>query len=124
MVTLVKRSKKKEKHKKNKENLLKAMLEIENQRLDAGSRVLIGLILALSWKLRKDEGYSQKRLTKFINELFEVYSDVNIGGLLTFDDIEEQILKETGLDVFGLILEHADKHKTRVDQKRKEVKQC
>ena len=62
---------------------------------------------------------------KFINELFEVYSDVNIGGLLTFDDIEEQILKETGLDVFKLILEHADKHKARREQEiEKEVKKC
>lgn len=118
MVTLVKRSKKKEKHKKKQDVqtlLLNRIKTMEMKQLDSKVNLLTNIILTLAWKLRNDEGYGKKRTTQFITELFDTYSDVNVGGLLTFEDINNQLKKEIKLDVLTLLVEQADKHKTRCE---------
>lgn len=119
MVTLVKRNKKKQKHKKKQDVqtlLLNRIKSMETKQLDSKVNLLTNIILTLAWKLRNDEGYGKKRMAQFITEFFDTYSDVNVGGLLTFEDIDKQLKEEIRLDILTLLVEQADKHKARCEK--------
>lgn len=95
---------------------------IIEQRRDARIEMLLETSYALAWALRcNNNRFGKTRIERHLLEFFEMLSDIKIGGLLTFDDIDMQLKKECEIDVKNMVLQHAQRHYYR--NKAKEEKQ-
>lgn len=97
---------------------------IKIQRMEARGEMLTEFSLVLAWVLRANYGFSKKRITRVVSEVFELMSDTKMKDygqdLLSIKDINPQLKNEVKLDVLALIDKLAVKHFNRVskDEKR------
>lgn len=110
----------KNKQKKKYNPLKKADIVIQSRKHEYAQKghalAMRDVVSALMWKLRLD-GYSSKRLQKFIREFLEVYNDIDEFRLSPYT-IVQQIELETGLNVQNFVNEvQGENRKRRAENK-------
>lgn len=100
----------------NKAQIEEAKIQAYQQAADFAFKMMI----CVPVMVMRDNGWGGRRLTRFIDKIFDVYDSFS-RGYLTLDDMKRAVLEETGINLDEKIEEKAGENLARA---KEQVKKC